>query len=216
MSILEHTDSPAAAPPAGSPGQTRPADPAATGDAGHATFGRATGTGHRPDRSASDVTASDRTMVPRRRRAAHPSFPRIIDTSGRMPSRGMRIRRVRLLSVAKLSAVFCLLGFGVVLATLVALWNVAQRLGYVADLEEMVITALGLDTFTISGEALFDVAVTVVGGLAVFGWVMTILLAGVYNATCAVLGGLAVETGPIRRPRRVYSLRRRRFVTVQF
>ena len=44
---------------------------------------------------------------------------------------------------------------------------------------------------------------------------MTILLAAVYNASCAVFGGLAVETGPLQRRRRVFSLRHRGFVTIR-
>lgn len=138
-----------------------------------------------------------------------------VDPSGRMPVRGMRVQRVRLASVAQIAAVFFTLGFVVVLGTLVVLWNVAQTTGFVADLEETITTSLGLDAFEIDGGALFGVVAVGVGGLAVFGWVLTILLAGVYNATCAAFGGLAMETAPLQRRRRVFSLRHRRFVTIR-
>lgn len=139
----------------------------------------------------------------------------LIDPTGRTPSRGMRIRHVRLGSLAKLSLVFFALAFGVIVGTLVALWNVAQTFGFIAELEDTVVTALGLEAFAINGGALFRLVVI---GTAVFtslGWVLTLLLGAVYNAACAVLGGLAVETGPLKRRRRVFSLRHRGFVTIR-
>lgn len=139
----------------------------------------------------------------------------VIDPSGRMPVRGMRIRKVRLASVAKLALVFHALGFAVAVGTLVAVWNVARAFGLVTSLEEMVITSLGLDAFEIDAPALFELVLVGAAVLAVLGWIITVLLAAVYNAACAVLGGLAVETGPLRRRRRVFSWRHRGFVTVR-
>lgn len=138
-----------------------------------------------------------------------------IDPSGRMTWRGMRIRRVRLLSVAKLSLIFWLLAFGVLLGTTVLVWNVARAFGVISELETAVITSLGIDAFAIDGGALFGIAAAVVAFITVLGWVMTILLAAVYNASCAVFGGLAVETGPLKRRKRVFSLRHRGFVTIR-
>ena len=138
-----------------------------------------------------------------------------IDPSGRMPWRGMRIRRVRLLSVAKLSLIFWLLAFAVLLGTTVAVWNVARAFGFIGEIETTVVTALGIDAFEIHGGALFRVAAAAVAFLTVLGWMMTILLAAVYNASCAVFGGLAVETGPLNRRKRVFSLRHRGFVTIR-
>ncbi|MGK2929871.1 MAG: DUF3566 domain-containing protein [Acidimicrobiales bacterium] len=128
---------------------------------------------------------------------------------------GMRIRRIRLKSVMKIASVFFVLGYLVTMATLVVIWNVTQRLGFVADFEETMMTSLGLDTFEVVGQDLFDVAVVGFGVLFAMGLVITVLLTIVYNATCALLGGLAVETGSLRRPKRVFSLRHRRFITVR-
>jgi hypothetical protein len=149
----------------------------------------------------------------RDRRPVH--GPVQIDPSGRMPWRGMRIRRVRLASVAKLSFVFWLLAFGVLLGTTVVVWNVARAFGFIEEIESTVITSLGIDAFEIDGGALFGVVAAAIGFVAVLGWLMTILLAAVYNASCAVFGGLAVETGPLQRRKRVFSLRHRGFVTIR-
>lgn len=138
-----------------------------------------------------------------------------IDPSGRIPWRGMRIRRVKLLSVAKLSFIFWLLAFGVLLGTTVAVWNVARAFGFIGEIETTIVTSLGIDAFEIDGGALFGIAAATVAFLTVLGWVMTILLAAVYNASCAVFGGLAVETGPLKRRKRVFSLRHRGFVTIR-
>lgn len=129
--------------------------------------------------------------------------------------KGLRIRRIRLKSVMKIASVFFVLGYLVTMATLVVIWNVAQRLGFIADVEETLVTSLGLDTFEVVGRDLFDLAVVGFGLLFAMGLVIAVLLTIVYNATCALLGGLAVETGSLRRPKRVFSLRQRRFITVR-
>lgn len=132
------------------------------------------------------------------------------------PVHGMRIRRVRLRSVAKIASVFFALGFATVVGTLVALWNIALALGVVDTIEESVTTALALEErFSMVGDDLFGVVLWVSGLLALAGWVLTVLLALVYNVACATFGGLAVEVGPLRRTRRMFSLRHRRFVTVE-
>jgi hypothetical protein len=137
-----------------------------------------------------------------------------IDPSGRIAYRGMRIRRVRLKSVAKLSFVFWLLAFAVIIGTVVTLWNVARALGLVESFEETMVTSLGLETFEIDGSGIFGVVLGGTAILCVLGWLGTIAMAAVYNAACGVLGGLAVETGPLQRRRRVFSWRHRGFVTV--
>lgn len=138
-----------------------------------------------------------------------------IEPGGRIPWRGMRIRRVRLSSVAKLSAIFWLLAAAVLLGSAVLVWNVARTFGFISEIEEVVTTSLGLDAFEIDGSALFGIAAAATAFVTVLGWVMTILMAAVYNASCAVFGGLAVETGPLQRRRRVFSLRHRGFVTIR-
>lgn len=164
-----------------------------------------------------DLTSERPDEAPRRPVADEPVMygPVQIDPSGRMPWRGMRIRRVRLASVATLSAIFWALAFAVLLGSAVLVWNVARAFGFVGDIEEIVVTTLGLESFEIDGRTLLGIAAAATGFLTVLGWVMTILMAAVYNASCAVFGGLALETGPLQRRHRVFSLRHRSFVTIR-
>ena len=128
--------------------------------------------------------------------------------------RGMRVKRVRIWSVAKIAAVFFALGYAAVLATAVLTWAIANQIGVISSIEDTAVTSLGLETFQIAGAPLFQVFAVITGILTLFGYVITLLLAVIYNAAGSVFGGVAVETGPLRRPRRVFSLRHRRFVTV--
>ena len=155
-----------------------------------------------PDRADRHRTTADPGK--RRRAVLHLGDPQ-----------GLRVRRVRLRSVVKIASVFFVLGYGVTLGTLVVLWNVAVDLHFVTDLEELVRSSLGLDEFSVVGRELFDLAVVALGILFALGLVITVLLAVVYNATSVLFGGLAVETAPLRRKRRVYSLRHRGFVDVR-
>lgn len=162
-------------------------------------------TSHHPDDRPHHPSGDDRPV----------HGPVRIDPGGRIPWRGMRIRRVRLSSVAKLSAIFWLLGAAVLLGSAVLVWNVARAFGFITEIEEVVTTSLGLDAFEIDGSALFGIAAAAIAFLTILGWVMTVLMAAVYNASCAVFGGLAVETGPLQRRHRVFSLRHRGFVTIR-
>lgn len=188
-----------------------PTDPTIdlTSDARHPDPPAAAGVATSADR---DATAEDGRVPPARpARAAN----RPLVAAGHVPLRGMRVRRVRLGSVAVVAAVFWTLGFLVVVGTAVALWNVAQTLGFVTEIEDLLVTSLGLEAFQIDGDGLFTVVSVGAGIIAAIGWLLTVLLAAVYNATSALFGGLALETGPLQRHQRVLSLRHRRFVAIR-
>lgn len=118
---------------------------------------------------------------------------------GMAPVRGLRIRRVRLKSFTTLALVFWAFGYAVTMGSLVLLWNVAQQLGLIADIEDLFVSSLGLDTFSVVGAELFRVVAITGALLAALGLVISVLMAVVYNAACTLFGGLAVETGPLRR-----------------
>jgi hypothetical protein len=187
-------------------------DPETTTEA--PTRGRQAAPSSRPRPRPLTVADGERPPVPAGdERPVH--GPVQIDPSGRLPWRGMRIRRVRLLSVAQLSFVLWALAFAVLLGTAVVIWNVALAFGLIDELETAVVSSLGIDDFQVDGGALFGVVAVVAAFVCVLGWVMTILLAAVYNASCAVFGGLAIETGPLQRRKRVFSLRHGGFVTIR-
>lgn len=159
----------------------------------------------------------DRAPSPGPRARSGPDAPApgpVVDPDGRVAYRGMRIRRVRLGSAATISLVFWALTYAVLLGTVVAVWRIVEAFGFVDSFEETVITSLGLEAFEVDGGGMFGVVAAGLGFLCALGWVATIAVAAVYNATCGVFGGLAVETGPLQRRRRVFSWRHRRFVTV--
>lgn len=131
----------------------------------------------------------------------------------RLPE-GVRIQRIRVGSAAAVAAVFSTVGYLVVLGTLVTCWNVVQRLGFVSDLEEAAITSLGLESFVVDGQQLFELSAVVLGAVFALVFVILLLLSLVFNATCALFGGVALELGPLRRTRRVFSPRHRRFIDV--
>ncbi len=147
----------------------------------------------RPERDADETP----------RRAGAPKLPE-----------GVRVRRIRLGSAATVAAVFSTVGYLVVLGTLVTCWNVIQRLGFVSDLEDLAITSLGLESFAIDGQRLFELSAIVFGALFAMTFVVGLLLSLVFNAACALFGGVAVELGPLNRARRVFSPRHRRFISV--
>jgi len=122
---------------------------------------------------------------------------------GHEVTRGMRIRRLRLGSVAVLASVFWALIALTLVGTVVVVWQVARSFGFVDSFEETITTSLGLEAFEVDGSSLFPLVAGAVAALCVFGWLATLALAAVYNAACRAFGGLAVETGPLpRRPRR--------------
>lgn len=127
---------------------------------------------------------------------------------------GFRLQGVRVVSMAKIAAVLFGVGHLALLGTLVVCWNVLQQLGFVTDVEDMAITSLGLESFAIDGQQLFELAAIVTGVVFLLGFVITVLLTLVYNAACALLGGVALEVRPLRRPTRVFSPRHRRFVSI--
>ncbi len=116
-------------------------------------------------------------------------------------SRVLRIRGVRLASVAKMALVFYTVGYVAALGTIVVLWNVMQWVGFITTAEDALTTSLGLDDVTISGSDLLGVAVFGFGIIAVFGFVMTLLAALVYNAAGNIFGGLHLDTTLKRRRR---------------
>ena len=160
-----------------------------------------------------ETSEVETTDEERERRTPRPDSP---GHHGPVGVRGMRIRRLRLRSVAKIASMFFVLGFLTIIGTMVVVWNAALAIGFVDSFEETVTSALGLDErFTMVGQDLFEVVLMGVGLLMVLGWVLTLLLALVYNVACSLFGGLAVETGPLRRRRRVFSWRHRGFITIR-
>lgn len=153
------------------------------------------------DTGRSESHDPERREQPERSLHARPGEPAI--------PRAFRIRRVRLWGVVKIGAVFSLLGYVVTLTTVAVVWNVVLRLGFVDDGEDLLESALGVETFDVVGRDLFDVLAVAAGVLFAIILVTIVLLAMVYNAACTVFGGVTLEAAPVRSPRLSVRIMRR-------
>lgn len=120
----------------------------------------------------------------------------------RRATRGIQLSRVRISSVVKVSLVFFVVAYGSLVGTAVMLWNLAQRLGLVGSVESSFNSALGTDTFAITGDALFGAVAIGIAALCLLGLIVTVLLALVYNVTGMLFGGLAFDAKPLAERRR--------------
>lgn len=118
------------------------------------------------------------------------------------PLDGVRLRRVRLRSVAKVALLFWTVAYASLVGTAVVLWNAATHLGLISDTENLVVDALGMDSFDISGSSLFTTLAIGAGSICALGLIITLLLAIVYNVGGLLFGGLTVETEPLERSSR--------------
>jgi hypothetical protein len=102
------------------------------------------------------------------------------------------VRRIDTWTVLKVSLVFYLCVFVVVLISGVVLWNVAQAFNFTHDIEKSIKTLFGYNTFTLHPGPMFEY--TVLGGivLTVVGTLVNVLAALVYNLIADVVGGVQV------------------------
>ena len=120
----------------------------------------------------------------------------------RAPRRaGLRLRRVRLASVAKVAFVLFTVAYASTVASMVVLWNVAQRIGLVDEVEGLLGTALGMEDFVASGSWLFGLVALGAGILCLLGFVLSVLVAVVYNVSGSLFGGLTFDVGLHHQPR---------------
>lgn len=113
---------------------------------------------------------------------------------------GIALRRVRLRSVLKVALVFFSVAYAALVGSAVLVWSFLQQIGMVRDFESIVTTALGMDTFELSGATLFRIVATGAGAICAFGLLLALLAAVVYNVTGRLFGGLAFETRTLHRP----------------
>ena len=125
------------------------------------------------------------------------------DTADRRQSivAGLRVRRIRLRSAAKMSFVFFAVWYVASLLAVLLLWNVMHWVGFIAYVEDVLTSSLGLDAVSIAGGDLLGLAVFGLGILAVFGFVFTMLGFALYNAAGDMIGGLTLDTTLTRRRR---------------
>lgn len=120
------------------------------------------------------------------------------------------VRRVDAWSVLKLSVIFFVTLYVVALTSGLLLWSVAVSTGTINNVESVIETLFGLQTFTFDGRKLFE-ASWVLGALAVVaGTLLSVTLAVIFNLICDLTGGIRVTVleeevqleRPVRAPRR--------------
>jgi hypothetical protein len=102
------------------------------------------------------------------------------------------VRRVDTWTVLKVSVVFYLCALLVVVVATVLLWYIASAFGTIHDIEKSVRTLFDYSTYTLHPGAVF--LYTALGGLVltVFGTLVNVLVAMLYNLISDVVGGLQI------------------------
>lgn len=190
------------APPAPAAGRG-PAPPAARGPrppAGDSTNGGAGDLAGFP--TVGQPPTQDRP--PRRRATSLPPRPPMtsLPDAGRHGRRQVEVvrgrrsrrivRRVDTWTVLKVSAIFYLCALLVVVVATVLLWYLASAFGTIHAIEKSVRTLFDYTTYTLHPGAVF--LYTALGGLlfAVFGTLLNVLAAMLYNLISDVVGGLQI------------------------
>lgn len=123
------------------------------------------------------------TRAPRpRRRAARPRVRRVSRV----------VRRIDAWSVFKISVVFYVVVYAVLLVAGVLLWALAVNTGTIDNTENFIEDLFGLDTFTFDGRQLFEASWIIGAVLVVAGTGLNVALAVLFNLISDLVGGVRV------------------------
>jgi hypothetical protein len=110
--------------------------------------------------------------------------------------RGVRsrrlVRRIDVLTVFKVSIAFYVMGMLTLVIAGVILWNVAQALGFISDIDKSIRTLFSLKTFHLHAGTVLVYAAAIGAVLCVFGALLNTLVAAIYNLLSDVVGGVQV------------------------
>lgn len=110
-----------------------------------------------------------------------------------IPVAGLRIRRLRLASVGRLTAGFTVITYIAGLATAVAVWTLLSAVGVVGAVESSIAEATGIDSYNISGWFLFKALASIGFVTLATASIASVVLAALYNRLSSMFGGLVVE-----------------------
>jgi len=146
---------------------------------------------------AMPVFKGDRRRIPRPRRPAGPRVAPARPSGPPTPSGGFRVRRVRRLvrhiepwSVLKVSLVFYLCVWGLLVIATRMLWSAADEAGTIGKVESFIEELFALETFEFDTAQIFRIfvlggLVLVVGGIGV-----TVVLVVLFNLISDLTGGV--------------------------
>ncbi len=102
------------------------------------------------------------------------------------------VRRVDAWSVFKVSVVFYVVVYAVLLVTGVLLWALAVNTGTIDNTENFIEDLFGLDSFTFDGRQLFEASWIIGAVLVVAGTGLNVALAVLFNLISDLVGGVRV------------------------
>lgn len=102
------------------------------------------------------------------------------------------VRRFDIWSVFKVSVVFYLCVFVVMLVAGTVLWNVAAAFGVITDGEKLVRSLFALTTFTLHPLTAFFWGSVIAGAVCFLGVLFNVIAAVLYNLISDVIGGVQV------------------------
>jgi hypothetical protein len=102
------------------------------------------------------------------------------------------VRRIDPWTVFKISVIFWLLAYVILLVAGVLLWNLAVTTGTIGNVEGFVKDLFGLETFTFDGQKIFRASWLLGAVLAVAGTGLNLVAAVLFNLIADLVGGLRV------------------------
>jgi hypothetical protein len=102
------------------------------------------------------------------------------------------VRRVDAWTVFKISAIFYLVAYVILLVAGVLLWNLAYTTGTVGNVEGFIRDLFGLKTFTFDGEEIFRASWVLGLFLAIAGTGLNVTLCVLFNLIADLVGGVRV------------------------
>jgi len=140
---------------------------------------------------APDASAAAARADAARARARRPALP-LLRRRPRVRKVTRIVRRVDAWGVFKISVIFYVILYVILLVAGVLLWNLANTTGTVANVEGFIRDLFGLKTFEFDGEKLFRASWVLGAILVVAGTGLNVTLAILFNLISDLVGGVRV------------------------
>jgi len=140
---------------------------------------------------APDASAAAARADAARARARRPALP-LLRRRPRVRKVTRIVRRVDAWGVFKISVIFYVILYVILLVAGVLLWNLANTTGTVANVEGFIRDLFGLKTFEFDGEKLFRASWVLGAVLVVAGTGLNVTLAILFNLISDLVGGVRV------------------------
>jgi hypothetical protein len=140
---------------------------------------------------AEPVAAEPAPARRRRRQRVGPALPRY-RRRPRVRKVGRVLRRVDAWSVFKISIIFYIVLYVILLVAGILLWNLANTTGTVSNVEGFIRDLFGLKTFSFDGQKMFRASWVLGAFLVLAGTGLNVTLAVLFNLISDLVGGVRV------------------------